>query len=97
MNVMSSRIATVETVNRMAPLNLTVDLERQNKLRKAASTTKITMSELVRYMIDQLEKNLGCLDNPDPDALAELKMYCEQLAVTKGKVPRGRKPLAARG
>jgi hypothetical protein len=80
----------------MVPLNLTVDLERQNKLRMASSATSITMSELVRYMIDRLEKDLGSMDNPDPEALAELKRYCEQLALTKGTVPRGRKPLAAR-
>lgn len=93
---MSSRITTLETENRMVPLNLTVDLARQNKLRTAASTTNIPMSELVRYMIDQLEKNLGAMDDPDPAALAELKQYCEQLAKTKGTVPRGRKPLVAR-
>lgn len=89
-------MAMVETENRMAPLNLTVDLERQNKLRTAASTTNIPMSELVRYMIDQLENKLGSMDDPDPGALAELKRYCEQLAMTKGTVPRGRRPLATR-
>jgi hypothetical protein len=89
-------MSMAETQNRMAPLNLTVDLERQNKLRMASSATNITMSELVRYMIDRLEKDLGAMDDPDPGALAELKQYCEQLAKTKGTVPRGRKPLAAR-
>lgn len=84
------------TENRMAPLNLTVDLERQNKLRRAASAANIPMSELVRYMIDQLELSLGSMDDPDPGALAELKQYCEQLARTKGTVPRGRRPLATR-
>jgi hypothetical protein len=80
----------------MAPLNLTVDLERQNKLRTAATATNIPMSELVRYMIDQLERSLGNMDDPDPEALAELKRYCEQLAMTKGTMPRGRKPIVAR-
>jgi post-segregation antitoxin (ccd killing protein) len=89
-------MAMVETENRMAPLNVTVDLERQNKLRTAALTTNISMSELVRYMIDQLEKDLGRLDNPDPAAVAELKTYCEQKGLTKGTVPRGRRPLAVR-
>jgi hypothetical protein len=93
---MRSSLEMIETENRMMPLNLTVDLERQNKLRMAASATNITMSELVRYMIDQLEKDLGAMDNPEPCALAELKKYCEQLAKTKGTVPRGRRPLAAR-
>lgn len=87
----------IETENRMAPLNVTVDLERQNKLRRVASAAKIPVSELVRYMIDQLERSLGRMDDPDPEALAELKKHCEQLALTKGTVPRGRRPLMAKG
>lgn len=90
-------MATTETENRMAPLNLTVDLARQKKLRTAASATKISMSELVRYMIDQFERQLVSMNDPNPEALAELKRYCEQLALTKGTVPRGRRPVAARG
>jgi hypothetical protein len=54
------------------------------------------MSELVRYLIDRLERDLGSLDDPDPGALAELRTYCDLLAVTKGTVPRGRRPLAAK-
>ncbi len=92
---MRPRIAADMSVNRMRPLNLTIDLERQAKLRRAASATNIPMSELVRYLIDRLERDLGSLDDPDPGALAELRTYCELLAVTKGTVPRGRR-LAAK-
>lgn len=88
-----SSMAIIKTENRMVPLSLTVDLERQDKLRSAAISANLPMSELVRYMIDKLEEKLGDVEHPNPRALAELKKHCEQLAITKGTVPKGRKPL----
>jgi hypothetical protein len=80
----------VETENRMEPVNFTVDLERQGKLRSAAAITGIGQSELVRYMIDRLERELGDLENPNPKALKRVVTYCNRRRITKGTIPRGR-------
>lgn len=82
----------IETENRMVPMNCTVDLARQNKLSVASSVTGIGKSELIRYMIDCLEKELGNLENPDPRKLERLQAYCNTRGITKGTLPRGRKP-----
>jgi hypothetical protein len=53
---------------KMIPMTLTIDKDRQAKLKKTARKTRISMSEIVRISLDRLWDDLGDLDNPQPEA-----------------------------
>jgi predicted DNA-binding protein len=81
------------TENRMVPMSLTVDIERQDKLSKVSQAVRRDKSRLIRVMIDRLINELGDPKNPNPRALARLLKECDAKSVVSSGLPRGRKPL----
>jgi hypothetical protein len=83
----------IQTENRMVPMSLTVDIERQNKLSAVSQVIRRDKSKLIRVLIDRLVNDLGDPANPNPKAVARLLKECDEQSVVSSGLPRGRKPL----